>query len=82
MCKYCDELVKCPVGEKRKVVLSDGTINVEMVLDKYPDTTETFIHAEFTDADNRWHNSPFDISYCPMCGRKLKTAMPVEEENV
>ena len=75
MCTYCENLIKCPVGEKRKTLLSGqyeyGRI-MEMVLDRYVDRNEVFIHASFVDIDGSWHNLSHDIKYCPMCGEELK----------
>lgn len=73
MCNKCKKLVECPVGEKRVVTLGgDGKENVkiEMVLDRYKDHTDAFIHAEYA-GDMFWKNMPFSISYCPFCGEQL-----------
>lgn len=75
MCDFCKELIECPVGEKRKAVLSGnevGSFEMEIILDRYPDEVDVFIHSEFTDLTTGcWHNIARDISHCPMCGKKL-----------
>ena len=77
MCDFCEKLIECPVGEKRKAVLAcnmTGGCNekMEIVLDRYQDKTDTFVHSWFTESGTGyWHNIVRDISYCPMCGEKL-----------
>lgn len=86
MCKFCDKLLNSPVGEKRKVILNEGKyINgwletkTEMVLDRYENRTEAFIHTEMA-IDGYWCNLPFDISYCPFCGKLLTDKKEGAEE--
>ena len=77
MCEFCKELIECPVGEKRKAVLACNTADgcnekMEIVLDRYKDKTDVFIHSTFTaPGTGEWHNIVREISYCPMCGEKL-----------
>lgn len=80
MCNYCEELLKCPVGEKRKSVIEEyhehyvgGECSgkTEMVIDRYPTHNHIFVHSEYTDEDGFWHNMAYDIAYCPMCGTAL-----------
>ena len=80
MCKFCDELLKTPTGEKRTVILNEGKYaKAEMVLDRYENRTETFIHTEMIFGDY-WCNLPFDISYCPFCGELLADKKEGAEE--
>lgn len=74
MCNYCKELMECPVGEKRKGILMEGDFNsrTEMVLDRYKDHTEIFMHSEFTDKEGFWYNTSINITHCPICGEELK----------
>ena len=77
MCKYCEPLISCPVGEKRRTILNKGSSHgnvIEMVMDRYLAVSEddVYIHASFVDLDSSWHNMVFDIEYCPICGEKLK----------
>lgn len=74
MCKCCEKLIKCPVGEKRRVLLAgtyDHNSVIEIVLDRYPDKEEIFIHASFVDCTDYWTNLVQEIKYCPMCGQDL-----------
>lgn len=72
-CEYCAPLLACPVGEKRRVhICGDRTFDLtEMVLDRYEDHTDVFIHTEHGN-DSYYRNTAYDIVYCPFCGRKLK----------
>lgn len=78
-CEYCAPLLACPVGEKRRVyVCGDRTHYLtgnhdltEMVLVRYEDHTDVFIHTDYS-TDGYYHNTAYDITYCPFCGRKLK----------
>lgn len=77
MCDFCKKLIECPVGEKRNAVLACNTVDgfnekMEIVLDRYPDEVNVFVHSTFTEVGTgRWHNIVRNISYCPMCGMKL-----------
>lgn len=72
-CEYCTPLLTCPVGEKRKVhICGDRTFDLtEIVLDRYEDRTDVFIHTEYSN-DGYYRNTAYDIVYCPFCGKKLK----------
>lgn len=72
-CEYCAPLIACPVGEKRKVYICGDRAHdlTEMVLNRYEDHTDVFIHTEYG-GDDFYRNTAYDIEHCPFCGRKLK----------
>lgn len=72
MCEICEKLIACPVGEKRKALILEDKAKTEMVLDRYPDRANVFIHTECTDIDGHWYNDSVKIKYCPFCGKELK----------
>lgn len=91
MCEKCKYLLETPVGEKRKIVIkSVGDYpweskeqgyyaKVEMVLDRYPDKVNAFIHVEEKDPRQigLFSNISFPMNNCPICGQNLK----LEKEN-
>ena len=74
MCEKCEKLRRTKVGFKTKVRITDET---EMILDRYKDHYEVFIHSHDVDPhDGSFLNYPFDITHCPFCGEKIE---PFEE---
>lgn len=75
MCGKCMKLMGTKIGYKTKVKITENT---EMILDRYKDHFEVFIHSSDVDRhDGSWLNYPFDIKHCPFCGCEIK---PFEEE--
>lgn len=87
MCHKCRELVACPVGEKRIVVVENPVVSetvdyygrrlfidpVKMVIDKWPDgQIDCFIGQHICDENNVGYGSGVDISHCPFCGERLR----------
>ena len=85
MCNFCEELVKCPIGEKRRVVFDTPKVkkiidaygnglNIGdgiMFVDKYKDHIDAGIYRNVYTDDNVQYGGGFDISHCPFCGEKL-----------
>lgn len=84
MCNICKELVDCPVGEKRKVLINKidnftdayghkfTTHGLTFVIDKYPDGTCCFIMDNYVDENSVNYGFMVDqIRFCPFCGEKL-----------
>lgn len=85
MCEKCKELVECPIGEKRRVLVekSDKIITdfyghkyiddgLRMFVDKYKSGyVECAISRHYYNEDNVWYGAGIDIQYCPFCGEKL-----------
>ena len=87
MCHKCRELVACPVGEKRIVVVDTPVVSetvdyygrrlfidpVKMVIDKWPDgQIDCSIGQHIYDENNVGYGSGVNISHCPFCGEKLR----------
>lgn len=78
MCGKCKSLIECPPGEKRVQVIrhykesDDRFANTYMVVEK-SDTniTDAYIITEIA-VGNSYSNIPFDIIFCPFCGRYLR----------
>lgn len=66
MCSTCKKLRETEIGYKTKVALSE---NAEIILDRYKDHDDVFIHASFTDNNGGWLNTAFDVAFCPFCGQ-------------
>ena len=84
MCNICKELVACPVGEKRKVLIDKvddftdfygrkfTTHGKMFVIDKFPEYTDCFIVDTYTDENSVEYGFCVDgIKFCPFCGEKL-----------
>lgn len=85
MCNICYELVNCPIGEKREVVVETPkrsreidyyghVLTVEpvmMFIDKYADHTDCCIKQDVYTEDSVHYGSVFDITHCPYCGQRL-----------
>lgn len=70
MCDKCEPLRHTKVGFKTKVAITENT---EMILDRYKDHFEVFIHSHDVDVhDGSFLNYPFDITHCPYCGREIE----------
>lgn len=69
MCKYCEPLNDCPVGDIRSTILGKETdkygMPMRMVIDRSNDRDKTFIYG--------FLNVRHSIDYCPICGEKIKT---------
>ena len=87
MCHKCRDLVACPVGEKRIVVVENPVVSetvdyygrrlfidpVKMVIDKWPDgQIDCSIGQHIYDENNVGYGSGVDISHCPFCGERLR----------
>lgn len=85
MCKICKELVECPIGEKRKVVIAKsdmlitdyyGHVNTDdgltMYINRYESGyVECGMYRRHHDENNVYRSFDIDIRYCPYCGEKL-----------
>lgn len=85
MCKFCQELVKCPIGEKRRVIVEKPknreTVDyyghklrhgdIIMFVDKYKDHTDAGIYQDCYTEDSVQYGGGFDIKCCPYCGQRL-----------
>lgn len=85
MCNFCGELVNCPIGEKRTVVVDTPEVKKTtdaygnglnigdgiMFVDKYEDYTDAGIIRDVYTDDGVQYGGGFKISHCPFCGEKL-----------
>lgn len=86
MCKFCQELIECPVGQKRSVIveypkqsevvdyygLKHHIEPTKMHIDKWPDGhIDCFIKQDAWDENNVQHGFGLDITHCPYCGENL-----------
>lgn len=85
MCNFCEELINCPIGEKRMVVVDTpeakkttdaygNGLNIGdgiMFVDKYEDHTDAGIYRDVYTDDSVQYGGGFSISHCPFCGEKL-----------
>lgn len=78
MCDKCKSLIECGNGEKRistvfKIENQEcDWARADMVLTKdNSGTSDVFIAVQIA-MGGRYANLPFDINYCPSCGRKLR----------
>lgn len=84
MCEKCMEHIKCPVGEKRVVVVAGEKETIidaygrkllvypcEMVVDKYDDHTEAFIKQTVIDENFVNYGCVLEVTHCPFCGERL-----------
>lgn len=86
MCNKCEALVKCPVGEKRKVEVEKHRGEVvdaygmklfvgawTMFVDKYPDgKINSGLYQEVYDENHVQYGGGLDtITHCPFCGERF-----------
>ena len=82
MCNKCEELVKCPVGEKRKVAVEAppaSDIGKElfvgpwvMFVDKWPDgKIDSGLYQEVYGENHVQYRGGITITHCPFCGEKF-----------
>lgn len=86
MCNKCEKLVKCPVGEKRKVEVEappagdivdayGKKLHVGpwvMFVDKWPDgTIDSGLYQEVYDENHVHYGGGIIITHCPFCGEKF-----------
>lgn len=85
MCEKCEELVKCPVGEKRVVLIERNPHiitdfyghrhcdqGLTMHIDKYESgRIECMIGRHYSDENHVCYGFGVDIRHCPYCGEKL-----------
>ena len=76
MCNNCQTLIDCPLGEKRKLVLSANhgktfDAKMEIVLNRYSEFVNVILHTEFQ-VNGFWHNLSVPIYHCPCCGEEFK----------
>lgn len=87
MCNKCEALVKCPVGEKRRVEVEKAPAGQAvdaygkklfvgpwvMFVDKWPDgRIDSGLYREVTDENSVQYGGGIDsITHCPFCGEKF-----------
>lgn len=86
MCNKCEELVKCPVGEKRRVAVDfPSEVNIVdaygrkmhvepwiMLVDRWPDGhVDSYLSQDSYDENYVHYGAGLTITHCPFCGEKF-----------